>query len=146
MKKIFFAVVAVLFLSGCAGAKQYLPLPDLTVPVENPDYGRIYVLRPTPFGSAVSMKVREGIKNIGVTGPNSFLAWEREPGPASIVSKAENDEVLNFEVEKGKAYYVQQHVRMGLMEARNELELLSEDEGKALLSKCKAPKVELQER
>ena len=90
------------------------------------------------------MKVREGIRNIGVTGPNSFLAWDREPGHASIVSEAENDDVMDLELEKGQTYYVQQHISMGILVARNHLELLSGDRGKMLLKKCKPPKVELE--
>ncbi len=137
--------IFLIFLVGCASSRQYVPLPDLSRPIENTDQGRIYVLRATPFGCAISMKIREGVRTIGVTGPNSFLVWDREPGHASIVSEAEDDSVLDLEVEKGQTYYIQQHVKMGLLMARNELELLSDDRGKTLLKKCKAAKVELKQ-
>lgn len=134
----------IIILSGCANSRQYVPRPDLSNPV-NPELGRIYLIRPTAFGSAVPMKVREGVRAIGVTGPNSFLAWDREPGHVSLVSEAEDDSVLDFEAEKGKTYYVQQHIQMGVMMARNELELLSEEEGVSLLKKCKPAKIELKD-
>lgn len=130
---------------GCVGAKQYVPMPDLSAPIANADHGRIVLLRPTHFGTAVSIKVHEGIRIIGVTGPNSFLAWERQAGRTSIVSEAENDDVLDLELEKGQTYYIQQHIQLGLVTARSELELLPEEKGLEMLGKCKAPKIDLRE-
>ncbi len=142
--KYLFLFSIFLLVAGCASSKQYVPLADLSRPVDN-SQSRIIIVRPTIFGSAIRMKVREGIRAIGVTGPNSFLAWDREPGRASIVSNAENDDVLDLELEKGQTYYVQQHIRMGIVTARNQLELLPEEKGKNFLKKCKPPKVELKE-
>ena len=138
----FKAAIFLVLISGCTSARQYVPLPDISSPVD-PQNARIFVLRPTSFGSAVYMKITENILTIGLTGANSFLVWEREPGHASIGAEAENDDVVDIAVEGGETYYVQQHVRMGIMSARNDLELLSKDEGTKLLKKCKPPKVEL---
>ena len=58
-----------------------------------------------------------------------------------VIGKAENTSRLPVDVEQGTVYYIQQHVRMGIMMSRNELSLLSEAEGKSKVSKCKPPKV-----
>lgn len=129
-------------ISGCTSARQYVPLPDISKPVDSQN-ARIFVLRPTAFGSAVYMKITENILDIGLTGANSFLVWDRAPGHASIGGEAENDDVVDVQVVGGETYYVQQHVRMGIISARNDLELLSKDEGEKLLKKCKPPKVRL---
>jgi hypothetical protein len=43
-------------------------------------------------------------------------------------------------VEKDTVYYIQQHVHMGALLARNSLSQLTESEGKEQLEKCKPPK------
>ena len=87
------------------------------------------------------MKVSDGGKPIGEIGPNGYLCWERQPGDSEIVSKAENTSKLALKTEKGTVYYIQQHVQLGILFARNKLTLLSEAEGNEKLKKCKPPKV-----
>jgi hypothetical protein len=41
---------------------------------------------------------------------------------------------MTLKVEAGKTYYVQQHVRMGFMKARNKIEPMTDEEGKAKLA------------
>jgi len=129
------------FLAGCASTTQYVPLPDQSKRIEDSSKARIYVVRPTSFGGAVSFKVNDGDTLIGNTGPNGYLCWERPGGQMEVIGKAENTSRLPVDVEQGTVYYIQQHVRMGIMMSRNELSLLSEAEGKSKVSKCKPPKV-----
>jgi hypothetical protein len=118
-----------------------VPLPDQSKRIEDPGKARIYVVRPTSFGGAISFEVSDGRTLIGNTGPNGYLCWERPGGQMEVIGKAENTARLPVKVEQGTVYYIQQHVRMGIMKARNELSLLSEAEGKSKVSKCKPPKV-----
>ena len=134
-----FALVG--FLSGCASTKQFVAFPDQTKRVEDPNKARIYVVRPTSLGGAVSMDVRDGGKIIGSTGANGYLCWERNPGAMEITGKAENTVKLPLTVEKGGVYYIQQHVKMGFLMARNKLSLLSEAEGKEKVKQCKPPTI-----
>jgi len=143
MKKrigIFIACGAIIFLSGCASTKQFVHFPDQSKPIENPQKARIYVARPTSLGGAISMKVSDENQMIGQTGPKGYLCWERTPGQTTIKGKAENTSELTLNTEQGKSYYIQQHVRIGIIMARNKLELLSAAEGKQKVSKCKPPK------
>jgi hypothetical protein len=134
--KIVVALVVVLLTVGCATTRQVAPFPDQSVKIENPEKARLYVMRPASFGCAVSMEVIDGDRDIGTTGANSFLCWERDPGATTVSSKAENNSTLDLTVEKGMVYYIFQHVRMGLLFARSQLELVSEAEGQKVLQKC----------
>jgi len=142
-KGVHFIIVAacMAIFAGCASTTQYVPLPDQSQRIEDPSKARIYVVRPTAFGGVVTFKVNDGDMLIGKTGPNGYLCWERPSGQMEVIGKAENTSRLPVDVEQGTVYYIQQHVRMGIMSARNELSLLSETEGKSKVSKCKPPKV-----
>ena len=143
MKKHITLLIAVscLFLVGCASTQQFVPLPDQTKTVEDSAKGRIYVMRPATVGAAISMDVSDGGRIIGSTGPHGFLCWEREPGDTVISSKAENTSAVNLPVKAGQVHYIFQHLRMGWVIARNQMEIVSEEEGKKVLKQCKPPKL-----
>ena len=138
---VFMVGVIIVLSSGCASTKQLVPLPDQTKTVEDSSKARIYVIRPVLIASAISMSVSDGEMKVGSTGPKGYLCWERAPGTTEIRSKSENTAVLPITCKAGEVYYIGQHVRMGILFARNNLSLLTEDEGKAKLSKCKVPLV-----
>lgn len=139
IKCLLTVVVLLTLATGCASTKQFVPFPDQNKSV-GVDKTRIYVVRPTSIGCGVSMKVSDGGQLIGETGPKSYLCWERKPGAVEINSKAENTDTLSLDAQAGKAYYIQQHIRPGILYARNKLTLLNEAEGKELISKCSPAK------
>jgi hypothetical protein len=136
------ACVCSLFLTGCVSTRQFVPLPDQTKKVEDSSKGRIYVMRPTSFGSAISMNVSDDGKLIGVTGPQGFLCWERKPGETIVSSTAEGVSQVPLTVQPGQDYYIFQHIRMGLLIAENELEIVNDVVGEKTLKKCNPPKIE----
>jgi len=149
MKKplLYLAVfLTVAMVMRCASTKQFVPFPDQSKRIENPEMARIYVVRPTSFGSAILMDIKDGEKLIGKTGPKGYLCWEREPGETDIVGKAENTSTLPIILEKGLVYYIKQQVQMGIVVARNKLHLLTESEGKEEVAKCKPPAVEIKKQ
>ena len=142
---ILLAVSGLLSLiTGCASSKQYVHFPDQNKAIENPELARIYVVRPTADVAAVSMKISDGDNAIGTTGPKGFLCWERIPGSATIIStdwgKTNSISKLALHTAKGHVYYIQQNVRLGVLKAHHEFTLLSEEDGKAIVSKCNPPK------
>lgn len=140
-RSIYFAIsILLITICSCAPTKQFVSIPDQSKEVENYEMGRIYVLRPTSFGSAISMTVTENNIAIGRTGPKGYLCWEREPGETIVDSQAENNATINVDVQKGSVTYILQSVQMGFLTARNKLKLLTEEEGKNKLKKCKPPK------
>jgi hypothetical protein len=129
-----------LLVAGCASNVQFVHIPDLKARVEDPGKGRVYLIRPSAMGTAASLEVWDGTAHIGNTGSQSFLCWERPPGEAVISGKEENISTVSLWVKTNEVYYVFQHMRMGWLQARNELEIISVEEATKLLKKCKGPK------
>lgn len=134
--------LAALILAGCAGSKQFVPMPDLSKAVEDPAKGRIYVMRSTSYGGAAGMNIADGGNPIGNTGPKGFLCWEREPGDVIVSATAENTSRVSLAVRAGSIHYILQNIRMGIWMARTELEVVDEGRGQQELKKCKPAKVE----
>ena len=102
-----------------------------------PDKANIYVYRNESMGAAVKMDVELNGKPIGQTAAKTYFSLEVAPGKHTLVSKAENDAVLDVPAEAGKNYFVWQEVKMGLLYARNKLMLVDEETGKTGVAECK---------
>ncbi len=140
MKNVILGFLVVL-LAGCASTRQYVAFPDQTKAIADYTKGRIYVARPAVIGGAVPMKVTDGSTLIGKTGPAGYLCWERPAGRVQIKGQAENTSTLSLNVERGKVYYIEQDVRMGVVMARNRLIQLAPASGQDVLRQCKPPKL-----
>src|SRR3954469_15863652 len=88
-------------LTGCAGTRQYVRLPDQSKKVEDASKGRIYVMRPASLGAAISMNVSDDGKPIGHTGPKGFLCWERPTGETIVSSASEGVSQVPLTVQPG---------------------------------------------
>lgn len=139
LRPLLFGVL-LLLLPGCASTRQTVRMPNLSVPVEDITKARIYVIRPSVFGSAVQMMVTDNDGMIGETGPQSYLVWERPPGDAFVTSRAEKPCSVALTVEAGKAYYVLQRVEMGVLYARCRMEQIDEERAKKIMADCKPAK------
>lgn len=102
-----------------------------------PDRANIYVYRNESMGAAVKMDLEFDGKPIGQTVAKSYVALEAAPGKHSMISRAENDSVLEINAEAGKNYFIWQEVKMGLLYARNKLQFVDDATGKAGVSECK---------
>lgn len=110
--------------------KSQHPTPD-----QPSDKALIYVLRPTMLGNKVQTKLAVDGEWKGVNRGNNYFYFTLEPGEHAFCSKAEDTSILTLMVEAGNTYFIQQHIEMGLLKARNSLELMKEDEGRAKLQK-----------
>ena len=104
-------------------------------PAQPADKALIYVLRPSMMGNKVQTKLAVDGDWKGVNRGNNYFSFTLEPGEHYFCSAAENHSVIKLTVEAGKTYFVQQHVRMGMMKARNKIEPMTDEEGKAKLEK-----------
>lgn len=104
-------------------------------PAQPADKALVYVLRPSMMGNKVQTKLAVDGDWKGVNRGNNYFFITIEPGDHYFCSAAENHSVIKLTVEAGKTYYVQQHVRMGVMKARNKIEPMTDEEGKAKLEK-----------
>ena len=135
-------IVAVLLLTmfqaGCASVRMASDERDLEAKsfVVQQDRSNIYVYRNESFGGAVKMEVLLDGKLVGKTAAHTYLKLEVQPGQHTLISKAENDDVLNLNTVAGKNYFVWQEVKMGLLYARSLLHLTDETTGKTGVSDC----------
>ena len=113
----------------------------MKVNIENQEMIRVYVIRATGLGSAISTNIYDDNRLIGTTGPNGYLCWEREAGKTEILAKAENKSKVYLDTEPGEICYIKQDIQLGVLMARTKLELVNEEQGKKLLKKCKPPKM-----
>jgi len=107
---------------------------DHPTPPAPTDKALVYVLRPSMFGNRVQSKLAVDGEWKGVNRGNNYFYFTLEPAEHLFCSVAENHSVLKLKVEAGQTYYLQPHVRMGIAKARNELGVLSDEEGKAKLA------------
>ncbi|MGB9457558.1 MAG: DUF2846 domain-containing protein [Bryobacteraceae bacterium] len=101
------------------------PAPDKTI---------IYMLRPSLIGNKIQTKVAVDGQWKGVNRGDNYFFFTLDPGEHYFCSQSENHSLLTLKVEAGKTYYLQQHIHLGAMKARNKLELMTEEEGKAKLA------------
>ncbi len=131
--KVKVLALLMVFTIGCLATRQYAPYPDQTK--ENSEMVRIYVIRPTLRGLMVRIEIKDGKQTIGFLGAKQYLCWERKPGNTVISGESENKSFLSLSLEKGRVYYIQQHIHFGLLTVRNKLSLLTESEGKEYMKK-----------
>jgi len=104
---------------------------------EVPDDGALlYVLRPTSAGFAIKSWFFRDQEVLGVNKGSSYFFATLPAGRHVLWSKSENVDALELEVETGKTYYIQQHVRIGGLKARTSIELLDDTTGAERLAKC----------
>ena len=103
-------------------------------PAQPADKSLIYVVRPSMMGNKIQTKLAVDGNWVGVNRGNNYFYFTLDPGEHFFCSEAENHSLLTLKVEAGKTYYLQQHIQMGVMKARNKVETMTEDEGKAKLA------------
>ena len=145
MKKLLGILSIMTILSSCATTTQYAKFARTDDKMESSENAKIYVLRPSVFGSAIKMKVFCNDDLIGKTGPKSYLCWEVKEGKHTIKSTSENEEIIKINAKAGKIYYIKQVPQMGFVMAKVSLENLDEKEGQAVLRKLKKPKLKFVE-
>lgn len=100
------------------------------------DQGLVYVVRPTMMGNKIQTRLAVDGKWVGVNRGNNYFFITLPPGEHYFCGQAENRSALALKVEAGKAYYLQQKIRMGFMKARTKLEQIDDKEGREALAKC----------
>lgn len=132
-------VLAGSFLSGCASVPMASLEQDAVAKTYKvqPGKSNIYVYRNENFGGAIKLTLLMDGKLIGDTAPKTYYMLEVDPGRHSLLSKAENDSVLDLNTETGRNYFVWQEVKMGLWQPRSQLQQVDDAAGKAALEECK---------
>jgi hypothetical protein len=125
--------ISALFAAGCAS----IPMADqaadkaakaFTAP---PGKSRIYVYRNESFGAAITMDVFIDGRKLGQTVARTYLVADVDPGPHKIMGKSENEHLVDLTTVAGRVYFIWQEVKMGLLYARNLLQVVDDKAGQA---------------
>ena len=133
------AAAALAALAACASVPKAPPERDLAAKqfaAPMPGQAALYVYRNESFGAAAKMGLILDGAYLGDTAANTFHWVTVAPGKHTLVGKAENDAVLEFEANPGQNVFVWQEVKMGVWSPRNRLELVDEARGKAAVAEC----------
>lgn len=145
MKKLLLIIFLSILFASCASTTQYVKFSENVT--NNESNAKVYVLRPSSYGSGIKMNVYQDDKLIGKLGPKSYLSWEVDPskGDITVISKSENKDMLTISPKAGKTYYIKQKVKMGWVVARSGLEFIDATEAMEILRKLKKPKMKYAE-
>lgn len=137
--KTITASLLIIFLSNCVSTVSHDRMIKETAEYElpkSPENGNalVYVVRPSMIGTLVRFNVFLDDKNddseMGYNRGNQYIFFSVKPGQHKIYSKAETWDEIDLNVESGKVYFLQQSAKMGIIMARNKLDLLDEVRGK----------------
>lgn len=135
----FCAAGLVLSMTGCASvamapADQDAQAKTFQAPAEK---AALYVYRNENFGAAIPMTVSVNGKVLGQTAAKTYFLLNLAPGKYDVEGHAENLSTVPITAEAGKRYYVWQEVKMGMWMARNLLQQVDEERGKAGVTESK---------
>jgi uncharacterized protein (UPF0333 family) len=139
MLKKLLAMGIVVVASGCASVQMASPEQDAAAKsyAVKPGKANIYVYRNESMGAAIKMPVALNGRLVGDTAAKTYMLLEVTPGSHTVVSKTETDSTVTVKTAAGRNYFVWQEVKMGLMAARSQLQLVDDATGKAGVGECK---------
>lgn len=139
MKKFIFAILIVIFFTGCATVPTASPQLDLQAKsfTANPDKATIYIYRDEIYGGAIGMNIMLDGVYLGRTAAKTYFRVEVNAGDHTVQSFAENTTEMSLKTETGKIYFVRQEVKMGFLSARSEIYLVENGEGREAVQECK---------
>ena len=137
---LVFALIGIMLIGISACARVHVVAPELDAQAKAmsapTDKALVYVYRNESLGGAVSMTVKIDGREMGVTGPKSYMMFLLPPGQHIFTSVAENTSDLPVVALAGETYYIWQEVKMGFFYARTQLKPMSKEEGRQGLMEC----------
>ncbi|HEY6099624.1 MAG TPA: DUF2846 domain-containing protein [Anaeromyxobacter sp.] len=133
------AAAALAALAACASVPKAPPERDLAAKqfaAPMPGQAALYVFRNESMGGAVKMGLVLDGAYLGDTAARTFHWVTVAPGKHTLIGKAENDAVLEFTAAPGQNLFVWQEVKMGVLSARNRLELVDDARGRTGVAEC----------
>ncbi|WP_313599832.1 DUF2846 domain-containing protein [Epilithonimonas vandammei] len=144
MKKLLLLIILI-FLVSCASTKQYVEFTH-GKPIET-GKGRMYVIKPSFYGSAIKIAVFCDDKLIGNATNGSYLAWDVEKGEHIIgntqfahagatLGSGAGEDLFKINVKEGETYYLKASPRIGGYDFKP----LGKKSGESLIKGRKKPK------
>ncbi len=131
-------IALIILFTGCSAVQKATLEADAEAKTLSPSdsIALVYIVRPNFLGTAIRFKVYCDDTYIGTTGGQRFIYTYQVPGTHLFTSKAENTSELAVELAAGNVYYIEQIPQMGIIMARNRLQLLDDVSGKEKLNEC----------
>lgn len=128
---------AALWLSGCAFVHKASEAEDAQAKAftTRPGKGALYIYRSELLGAALGLEVVVNGVSVGDTSGQSFFRLDLNPGQYNIESRGDNTASLTVTVQAGRATYVWQEFKVGIVRGRTELHLVDEGTGRAGVQK-----------
>lgn len=145
MKKTIL-LLTIFLLASCASTKQYVSFAH-GKPIES-GMGRIYVIKPSFYGSAIKIAIFCDDKLIGNATNGSYLAWDVVKGEHVIgntqfahagvtLGSGAGEDLFKINVKDGETYYIKASLRFGGYDFKP----LDKTEGEKLIRGRKKPKL-----
>ena len=139
LSRAVLAASAVAMLAACASVPKASPERDRSAKqFAAPPKGKaaLYVFRDESFGAAIKMSLLLDGRIVGDTAAKTFHWVEIAPGKHTLIGKAENESTLDFTAVPGQNVFVWQEVKLGVLSARNKLQLVDDQRGRAGVAQC----------
>lgn len=124
---------------SCAKTVQAFKVPDKEMP---PETTRIYLIRPSFYGTAITANIYANNNIVGRIGPKGYVAWDAQPGSITLQSGLNFVKLLAL---PGKTYYFKLQPKPISFNKHEVFEFIeiSAEEGIHYLSKLTPPKVKV---
>ena len=98
----------------------------------------LYIYRDSNFAGAVTKQISIDGRVIGVTAPMTYFYNVVDPGVYKIYTESEfGYNGLSLNAVLGRNYFIRNYMKWGLLEAGANLKIVSDEEGKQGVLKCK---------
>ena len=142
IKKITYLLALSFIFIGCspkipmAPEKLDIMRKQFNVPANNKS--GIYIYRNSFVGSALTKTVYIDDKTLGAIANKTYLYKEVAPGKHKLATTSEfSPNILVINTVKGKNYYFNHYIKMGLVVGGANIKAVSDEEGKKEILECK---------
>ncbi len=105
------------------------------------DKSGLYIYRNTGVGQALKKSISIDGEVIGETANKTYFYREITPGTHEISTQSEfGDNSVTLEAVGGTNHFVEQYIKMGVFVGGANLKIVSNEEGKSEVKKCKLAK------
>jgi hypothetical protein len=133
---LLFALLAALFLSGCATSGATYADLQAKLPPPPPGDGRIFIYRSTVAGAAVQPSVKLNDAVVGSAVPRGFFYLDRPAGDYTISTETEVKRSLSLTLAPGQVRYVRIGIAFGFFVGHVYPELVEDAEAQSDIAGC----------
>ena len=142
MKFLFLltSMIAVLSMAGCASVPMASETDDAagkSFPAPAVNTAGVYIFRDSFMGKGVKRSVSLDGTVLGETANKVYFYKLVSPGPHTVSTESEfGNNSVSFQAAGGHNYFVRQYLKMGVVSAGANVEMVNEAEGRKEVLRC----------